>query len=62
MTKKEVLKAFKEYVLPQVQRQYETDGKLDKPARAEAWNEYTDALCKEGKITLRQYESWSNPF
>lgn len=28
----------------------------------EAWNNYTDGLCKEGRITLRQYETWTNPF
>jgi hypothetical protein len=31
-------------------------------AKRESWSQYTDALCKEGTITLRQYESWSNPF
>ena len=26
------------------------------------WSYYTDSLCKDGKITLKQYENWSNPF
>jgi hypothetical protein len=34
----------------------------DKPARCEAWNNYTDALCKDGLITSRQYSQWTNPF
>lgn len=38
------------------------NGQLDRPARAEAWNNYTDALCKDGEITLRQYETWSHPW
>lgn len=31
-------------------------------AKRESWNNYTDALCKDGEITLKQYENWSNPF
>ena len=34
----------------------------DTIAKREAFNNYTDSLCKEGKITLKQYESWGNPF
>lgn len=34
----------------------------DKPALREAWNNYTDALCKDSRITSRQYETWQNPF
>lgn len=59
MTKVEALAAFKEQILPQVQKQY---GKDDKPAVREAWNDYTDALCKYGDITPEQYHTWTNPF
>lgn len=34
----------------------------DKPALRQAWNEHTDALCKDGEITQRQYDTWTNPF
>ncbi len=34
----------------------------DKVALCEAWNNYTDRLCKDGQITLKQYETWLNPF
>ena len=34
----------------------------DTIAKREAFNNYTDSLCKEGKITLKQYESWGNLF
>lgn len=27
-----------------------------------AWSAFTDALCKEGRITQEQYNSWSTPF
>jgi len=59
MTKKEALKYFKENILPEVIKQY---GKDDKIAICEEWNNYTDALCKAGKITSKQYNNWTNPF
>jgi len=34
----------------------------DKPGLREAWNDYTDRLCKDGQITQRQYDRWLNPF
>jgi len=34
----------------------------DLVAKREAWNNFTDALCKEGYITASQYDRWSNPF
>ena len=34
----------------------------DTIAKREAFANYADSLCKEGKITLKQYESWGNPF
>ena len=30
--------------------------------KREEWNNFTDMLCKEGYITEKQYETWSNPF
>ena len=35
---------------------------LDSIAKRESWNNYTDSLCRSGSISLKQYESWSNPF
>ena len=26
------------------------------------WNDYTDFLCRDGQITMKQYETWTNPF
>lgn len=59
MTKQEAINEFTHYHLPCVIAQY---GKDDKPALREAWGIYTDQLCKDGKITMKQYETWSNPF
>ena len=36
--------------------------RTDSTAKREMWNNYTDALCKDGVITLRQYENWGQPF
>jgi hypothetical protein len=59
MTKAEAQHEFKVYVLPAVVERY---GPGDKVAVREAWNDWTDALCKERRITLKQYESWDNPY
>ena len=50
---------FAEYLLPVVVAGYEQDGKPDWPARREAWNDWTDQLCKDGQISDWQYENWS---
>jgi hypothetical protein len=34
----------------------------DAVAKRLEWSYYTDSLCKEGYITMKKYESWSNPF
>ena len=36
--------------------------KSDKIAKRIAFGDFTDMLCKNGDITLKQYETWSNPF
>lgn len=58
MTKREALEEFRREILPAVIQKY---GKDDRPARAEAWNNWTDALCKDGRITTRQYDTWTAP-
>tara|TARA_R100000655_G_scaffold668_3_gene2895 strand:- start:115 stop:303 length:189 start_codon:yes stop_codon:yes gene_type:complete len=59
ITKQEALLSFREAW------KAETKGSrfyYDTIAKREAFNNYTDSLCKEGKITLKQYETWGNPF
>ena len=34
----------------------------DKPAMRYAWGLYTDMLCRDGYITMKQYETWTCPF
>ena len=59
MTKREAVQIFRAEVLPEIDAQY---GKDDIPARCGAWNNWTDALCKQGQITAKQYNEWVNPF
>ena len=58
MTKQEAIIRFKEDVLPNIFCQYGSD---DEPALNEAWNNYTDYLCKCRFITSSQYNSWTHP-
>ena len=53
LTKKEVLRMFRESF---------TISRTDSIMNRENFNNYTDSLCKDGLITLKQYENWSNPF
>lgn len=62
MTKQEAWERFQEEVLPIIERtEQRQSGRKDRPLRAEEWNNFTDSLCKDGQITLKQYESWTHP-
>ena len=61
MTKAQALDEWRGRILPAVKHYYEQDGKPDYPARREAWNNWTDGLCKDGEITQRQCETWLHP-
>jgi len=61
MTKAQVVAEFKESVLPLIRKQYEQDRQRDLPARREAWNNYTDMLCKDGSISDHAYATWVCP-
>jgi hypothetical protein len=54
MTKKEAEQEFKElYKL--------CDFKHDRPGIRMAWNNFTDSLCKDGRISNKQYQNWTQP-
>ena len=57
----EIARDFEDNVIPVVKDLYEQDGVIDKVARREAWNNHTDFLCKEGMITLTEYDNWLHP-
>ena len=54
LTKKQAIIMFKEIAM--------SIPSHDKPMLREAWNNYTDSLCKDGEISDRQYSTWSNPY
>jgi hypothetical protein len=58
MTKREAIYLFKESHKPNVERQFGND----KAAMRQAWNDYVDALQKNGDITAKQAETWDSPF
>lgn len=57
-TKAEIKTRFCAEVLPEILRVHGSD---DKPALDQAWNDFTDMLCKAGEITSRQYSTWTPP-
>lgn len=54
MTYREALKEFNETIRPGLP-------KNDLPALRQEWNDWTDHLCKSGRITKEQYETWEGP-
>jgi hypothetical protein len=49
---------FKRDVLPGVVERY---GATDGPAIRGAWNDWTDGLCRDGRISERQRDVWLCP-
>ena len=61
ITRDQAVEEFTNFVLPYVRAEYERDGIPDVPARSEALNDWTDHLCKDGRISDWQYENWTHP-
>jgi hypothetical protein len=57
----DAVEEFKNYVLPTVKAMLEQDGEPDYVGRSTAWNDWTDSLCKDGRISDWQYANWSHP-
>jgi len=60
ITWKQACDIFQQEHLPHVLRHH-YDGSLDMVAAWEAWNNWTDSLCKDGQISDWQYANWSHP-
>lgn len=56
MTKREAYKLFKEVY------SYLWEEKADYWRAQEMWSYFTDSLCKDGRITDKQFSTWSTPF
>ena len=59
LTWKQACNQFEHIHLPVIKLAFEKDGVPDECARREAWNNWTDHLCKSGQISDWQYENWS---
>ena len=62
MTKKEFMEIFKTEYMPYIIKKESELGFKDMPLRRETFNDVTDAFCKNGTITEKQYNNWTNPF
>jgi len=60
MTKKEVLRDFREIWKEVIKHTPMYKG--DSIAKRETFNDYTDELRTDRKITKHQYDNWTNPF
>jgi hypothetical protein len=60
MTKAEALAEFRQMWRDLCEHSPQWKG--DSIAKREEFNNYTDTLCKERRITPNQYNTWSNPF
>ncbi len=54
LTKAQAKEQFVDSVLDGIPRH-------DIPMLEQAWNDYTDMLCKDGLITDKQYRKWTHP-
>lgn len=57
MNQLEARKIFKRDVRPSVIERY---GKNDQAAISEAWGIWLDGLCRDGIISMRQYETFKD--
>ena len=57
LTKKQALIIFKD-----LYKDFLKEKRFDYVAKREAWNNWTDGLCKDRQITSWQYENWTQPF
>jgi hypothetical protein len=55
-SQREARKEFNADVKPAVVARY---GTSDRAALDEAWNDWTDMLRKDGRISARAYDSWT---
>ncbi len=59
MTHGDAVVLFETQIAPMLPKRH--DGTNDELALSEAWNNWTDSLCKSRQISDWQYENWSHP-
>ena len=58
----QAVQQFNDYHMPYIREQEERyNNHPDLPMRREAWNNFTDMLCKDNQISDWQYDNWSQP-
>ncbi len=62
MTRDEAVSYFENQIMPDILMiEAQQTGSPDWPRRSEAWNNWTDSLCKNRQISDWQYMNWSHP-
>ena len=58
----QAVQEFNDYYMPAIREREERYNRHpDLPMRREAWNNFTDSLCKNNQISDWQYDNWSQP-
>jgi hypothetical protein len=60
-TRRDFESYFRREILPYVRDLFEPDGRVDKPARREEWNNHIDVLLRDGELPPRAVE-WRCPW
>jgi hypothetical protein len=62
MKKPQAEAEFRASYLPLIKkREAESGGKVDEALRRTMWNDYTDELCRAGRISYHRYATWTHP-
>ena len=60
LTKKEAYRIFMDQL--RSNRPRGGNGRVDRIAMCKAWHNFVDSLNKDGLVTERQADTWTNPF
>jgi len=61
-TRDQAIDIFIATVMPSIiQNECSRGSTFDGPMRREAWNDWTDSLCKANQISDWQYNNWTQP-
>ena len=61
ITKAEVIRRFKEEVMPYIREQEAKRGRVDIGRRVEQWSYFVDMLNKEGLVNDNKFFNWTTP-
>lgn len=61
MTKKQAVKDFQRLIMHRIVEKEKETGFKDWPRRRTAWNDFTEFLHRERKISDNQVNNWTHP-